>query len=168
MVRNDERHASALGLKAWEAAEFEFAVLDALLAPIGSRRRLVLVPVGGWDIRTTRPLDLAWRAVATERRALHVATDEEALWRLGQAWMSSGQSVPLHTVEDDGGVAPTLARVVALELAAGFEEVVLIVGRIALTRRRYRLLHDRTADAIAHAVGAMTNTIVGLMNVATV
>lgn len=154
--------------RAKELSEFEFAALDALGVPAGARRRLVVVPVGRFDLRATKPLEYCWRVTAAERRSVHVAVDEQDLWELGDAWMGSDAWLPLHAVEDIGGVAATLARVVEFELAGGFDEVVVVAGRLGLTRRRYRLLHDRTADAIARTVGRIPNALVALMTVATV
>lgn len=138
--------------------------LAAQLLDRDPARRLVLVPVGELDRRVKTALETAWRIRARERRALHVAADEEALWRLGEAWMASGAGSRLHTVESDGGVAATIAKVVEYELASGFDQVVVIVGRVDL-RRVARLLHDRTADAIGAAVSRVPGALAALINV---
>lgn len=131
-------------------------------------RRLVLVTVGRFDLRAMRPLEYSWRLPASDRRALHVATDERGLWALAEVWMAGELSYPLHTVEDGGGVAATIAKVVEYELDSGFDEVVVLVGRVALSRRRYRLLHDRSADEIGRVVATIPGALAAVMTVATV
>ena len=132
----------------------------------GWRARLVIVPVAQFDLRAAEALEYSWRVPALEHRALHVASDEQALWALGREWMRREPGLPLFTVEDDGGVGETIARVVRMELASGFDRVVVIVGRFALGRRVHRLLHDRTSESIAGAVGPIPGALVGLMTVA--
>lgn len=144
------------------------ADLASALGDVEPTGRLVIVPVGSYDLRAKVPLEYSWRIAARERRALHVATDEADLWHLGQAWMESGFDGPLHTVEDDRGVARTIGKVVELELAGGFEQVVVLLGRVALKRRVTRLLHDRTADRIGSVVAGIPGALAAVMNVATV
>lgn len=127
----------------------------------------MIVPVGQFDLRVSEALGQSRRVPAQEHRALHVASDEQSLWALGQAWMARPLGLPLYTVEDDGGVAATIERVVRLELASGFEEVVVVVGRLALRRLSHRLLHDRTSDAIARALAPIPGVLVGVLTVAT-
>jgi hypothetical protein len=129
-------------------------------------RRLVLVLVGGFDRRTTDALAYSWRIPAHERRALHVATDEREVWALADAWMGSRAPYRLHMVEDDGGVAATVRRVVELERDGGFDEVVVIVGRLGLRRRWHSLLHDRTADAIRRTLEGVDGVVPTVMTVA--
>src|SRR5262249_18493512 len=126
----------------------EFGLGDELAEYDTIGRRLVLVPVGGLDLRAVRPVELAWRIPAQERRAVHVVTDEAAATELATGWMQRDLSFPLYFVENKGGVAETIASLVTLDLCAGFDEVVVLAGRLDIRRRRYRLLHDRTADAI--------------------
>jgi hypothetical protein len=151
------------------------ARLWAELGEVDPRRRLLLVPVGGFDRRATMPVEFSWRIAAADRRALHVAEDEDALWRLGESWMASPlcPTVPLHMVEYNGSVAQTIGRVVEYELASGFEQVVVVLGRVAFTRgmgglpRVTRLLHDRTADRIGATVAAIPGALAAVMNVVT-
>jgi hypothetical protein len=129
-------------------------------------RRLVLVPVGHFDLRATRPLEYSWRIPAGDRRALHVATDERALWELADAWMASQAFHQLHTVENDGGVGRTVAKVVEYELASGFDQVVVLAGRLLPRGRWHRLLHDGTAEAIGRAVAPLPGALAALMTIA--
>lgn len=141
--------------------------LKGLIVPIAGRRRLVIVPVGRVDLRALRPANYVARIPAAERRAVHVTVDEARLRELGEAWMSHGTPLPLQIVKNDGGVASTLARVVEVELAGGFDEVLVVVGRLGLRSRGQYRWHDRTADDIARVVGENPRALVGLMTVAT-
>jgi hypothetical protein len=144
-----------------------WSALSERLGDVDPARRLVVIPVGELDLRAATALDYAWRVSARERKALHVAVDEDALWRLGRAWMASGIGWPLHTVENDGGVGRTIAKAVEFELASGFEQVVVLAGRVDFRRRAARLLHDRTADRIGSAVARVPGAIGAVMNVRT-
>lgn len=129
-------------------------------------RRLVLVAVGVLDQRAVKPLEQAWRIPAVERRALHVVTDDSAANVLAREWMGRDLSLPLHFVEDEGGVGVTIAQAVRIELAGDFDDVVVLAGRLALPRRLHRLLHDGTADRISRALARVPSVQVGVVNVA--
>jgi hypothetical protein len=135
------------------------------LAPGAGHRRLVLIPVGGFDRRTVQSVEVARQLPAAECRAIHVSTNRRALWRLGEGWQGIELGVPLLVVDDEGGVAATVAQHVAAELAGAFDEVVLIVGRMALRGRYHRLLHDGTGEAIAQAVEEIPNATVAMLTV---
>jgi hypothetical protein len=127
----------------------------------------VLVLVGRLDRRATQPFEYAWRIPARERRALHVAIDERELWELTDAWTAWAVSSPLHTVENDGGLARTTAKVVEYELDSGFDEVVVLAGRLGRRRCWHRLLHHRRADAIGRAMASIPGAFAALMTVTT-
>lgn len=131
-------------------------------------RRLVLVLVDRFDLRASRPMEHAWRVPAHERRALHVATDPEGVWSLADTWMTRRPSIPLHMVESDGGVASTVRRVVEFELASGYDEVVVLVGRLSVRSRLRRLLHDRSADRISAVLSGLPGVTTAVMTVAVV
>jgi hypothetical protein len=127
--------------------------------------RLVLVPVGAWDLRTVRAVERALSIPARERRALHVVANDSATRVLLEAWPRDDAPLPLSFVENDGGIPATIARVVHIELAGGFDEVVLIAGRLALQGPFEWLLHDHTAARIGRAVSPIPATIAGLVAV---
>jgi hypothetical protein len=112
-------------------------------------------------------LDYASRIPADERQAIHVVINEEELHELGGAWMARNIPYSLSVVDDAGGVARTIGGVVEDALHSGFDEVIVLVGRVGL-QRRHRLLHDRTADAIGRVVGTIPGAITAMMTVATV
>lgn len=130
--------------------------------------RLVLVLVDRLDLRAVRALEEAWRIPAHERRALHVAVDDDNVWSLADAWMSERPALPLHMVENDGGVAASVRRVVEHERDAGFDEIVVLMGRLGVRGRFRRLLHDHSADAIAAALAGLTGVTTAVTTVALV
>ncbi len=164
MASSHNRMPSSIGPDL-EGDERLVRVVDLLAHEADASRRLVIVLVGRFDLRVTVPLEHAWRIPARDRRALHVAEGDEGLWELGQQWMEHVASFPLYMVENDGGVAESVARVVERELSA-FDEIVVLGGRINLGRRFHRLLHDRTADAIARLLTGMPGVVVALTTVA--
>lgn len=124
-------------------------------------RRLVLLLVGGYDRRATVALAQAWRIPARERRALHVAVDERRLRELGEAWMVNQPSMPLFTVENDGGVAASVARVARIETQS-FDEVVVLAGRLFVPGLLGRLAHDHTAEKISRSLVGIPRVTVAL------
>lgn len=125
--------------------------------------RLVIVPVSRLDARATRLLEYSRRIEACEHHALHVTKGSAEVWELGEAWMGRRPGLPLRTVDNDGGVATTVARVVELELAAGYDEVVVLIGRVGLRSRLHRCWRNRVADRIATAVSCIPGAVVAVM-----
>ena len=137
---------------------------DFVLESERAAARLVLVPVGAWDLRTVRAVERAQTIPARQRRALHVVGNDRVTDALLRAWPRGG-AFPLSFVENDGGVPATIARVVQLELVSGFDEVVVIAGRLTLQSPLERLVHDRTASRIGRAVSPIPATFTGLVGV---
>jgi hypothetical protein len=127
--------------------------------------RLVLVPVGAWDLRTLRAAERAQSIPARARRALHVVGNDRVTHALLRAWPRNGGPFPLSFVENDGGIPATIARVVELELVSGFDEVVVIAGRLTLQGPLEWLVHDHTASRIGRAVSPIPATVTGLVAV---
>jgi hypothetical protein len=132
------------------------------------RRRLVLIPVRELDLRATAALAYAAQIDADDRRAVHVVEDEQLMQELGTTWMAHGISWPLSVVDDVGGVAATIGSLVEHELDSGFNEVVVLVGQLAVRHRWHRLLHDRTGEAIGRVVDAIPGALTAMMIVAAV
>lgn len=131
-------------------------------------RRVVVVPVGRFDLRATLPLQQAQRITADQLVAVHVQVNETVLWQLGQAWMDASPGVPLHVVASDGGVARTITRVVEGALTVGYGEVIVLIGCVAFRHRYQQLVHSRMADSIARAVERIPGATVAVCTVATV
>jgi hypothetical protein len=117
-------------------------------------QRAVIVAVGSPDRRTMAALECASWIDADVRRAVHVATDSDDVDALGTWWMDVQPfGFALEMVDDGGDIASSVAASAHEQVAAGFEEVVVVVGSLCMHGvSRRRLLHDRTAEAISAAV----------------
>jgi amino acid transporter len=119
-------------------------------------RHVVIVLVDRLDLAVTRALRYAGSLRPTEIRAVHLMIDSEVANELEQAWLERGigDRVPLAIVE-----CPDRRLVRAAgELALGVvvqdrAEVTVLLPRRTFRRLSQRLLHDRTADRIATALG---------------
>ncbi len=139
-----------------EGRDLEFAVDPALL-PDAVREpavvsRTVVVPVGAFDRRAALALRYLALVPAERVRIVHVETNAVAARALGLAWMRAmPNGWPIEFLPSRGGVAPTVATVVAEERQRG-ADVVVLVGELSMPGLARRLLHDRTARQIAAAV----------------
>jgi hypothetical protein len=128
--------------------------------------RLVLVPVGRFDRRAGRALTVARGIPARVHRAVHVTDDVAVARTLTDAWHDNQIELPLTFVENEGGVAATIARVVEMEIAAGFDEVLVIAGQYARQGPVDWIGHDGTAARISRAVRPIPAALTGLVAVA--
>lgn len=132
-------------------------VVDPALLPDAVREpapvhRTVVVPVGAFDRRAALALRYLALVPADRVRIVHVETNAVAARKLGLAWMRAmPNGWPIELVPSQGGVATTVAAIVAQERCAG-AEVVLLVGELSMRGIARRLLHDGTAGRIAAAV----------------
>jgi amino acid transporter len=136
-----------------EAVELEHDAHTAATAPI-LRRHVVLVLVERLDRSTARALQYARTLAPDELRAVHVAHDLDRADALADEWRRLGLSrLPLELVEcPDRRITRSVLQVVADELSRGDTEVSVLLPRRSYRRAWHKLLHDRTADAIASAV----------------
>jgi amino acid transporter len=119
-------------------------------------RHVVLVLIDRLDLAVIRALRYAGSLRPTELRAVHLMIDSEEAGELERAWIERGlgDRFPLEVVE-----CPDRRLVRAAgELALGVvvqdrAEVTVLLPRRTFPRLSNRLLHDRTADRIAEAVG---------------
>jgi amino acid transporter len=119
-------------------------------------RHVVIVFVDRLDLAVTRALRYAGSLRPTEIRAVHLMIDSDAAAELEAEWVQRGlgDRVPLSVVE-----CPDRRLVRAAgELALGIvvqdrAEVTALLPRRTFRRLSQRLLHDRTADRIASALG---------------
>jgi amino acid transporter len=136
-----------------EAVELEHDARQAATMPV-LRRHVVLVLVERLDRSAARALQYARTLAPDELRAVHVAADLDAAEALADEWRRLGLSrLPLELVEcPDRRITRSVLQVVADELVRGDTEVSVLLPRRSYRRVWHRLLHDRTADAIAGAV----------------
>jgi hypothetical protein len=141
-----------------EAAELAHDARAAAEAPI-LRRHVVLVLVENLDRSAARAIQYARTLTPNELRAVHVAVDLPRAEALAKDWRRLGLArLPLELVDcPDRRLTRCVLEVVAEALADGHTEVSVLIPRRAYRRFWHRLLHDRTADAIAGAMSQLTH-----------
>jgi amino acid transporter len=121
------------------------------------QRNVVLVLVDGLDLAVIKALRYARSLRPVELRAVHLMIDNRHAEELRRAWeQSRAADVPLEVIE----VPDRRIRRAAVELAArtaadGRTEVTIMLPRRTYTPIVGRLLHDRSADAIAQAISEL-------------
>ena len=119
-------------------------------------RHVVLVMIDRLDLAVLRTLRYAGSLRPTEIRAVHLMIDSEVAKKVQQSWIERnlGDRFPLEIVECPDRrlirAAGDLALSTVIEDRA---EVTVLLSRRTFRRLSQRLLHDRTADRIAEAVG---------------
>jgi amino acid transporter len=116
----------------------------------------VLVLVDELDLAVLRALRYAGSIRPTEIRVVHVVLDSEAAERLQQQWLNRGLSerFPLELVDcPDRRLVRTVSELALDTVVQDRAEVTVLLPRRTFRRLSQRLLHDRTADRIAEAVG---------------
>ena len=139
-----------------EATHLERDVPAAMTAPI-LRRHVVLVFVDRLDLASARAIQYARTLTPDELRAVHFVIDEQAARHLAEEWGRLGlQRVPLELVEcPDRRLTRAAVDAVARELADGDTEVSVLLPDRKFNGLWHRILHDRTADAIAEEVSRL-------------
>jgi len=139
-----------------EAHELAQNARSAAEAPI-LRRHVVLVLVEDLDQSAARAIQYARTLAPDELRAVHIAVDLPRAEALAEDWQRLGlKRLPLELVDcPDRRLTRSVLEVVAEALAGGQTEVTVLIPRLAHRRLWHRLLHDRTADAIAGAVSQL-------------
>jgi hypothetical protein len=136
-----------------EAAHLEADVPAAARAPI-LRRHVVMVFVDRLDLAAARAIQYARTLTPDELRAVHFVLDDEAARHLADEWARLGlHRVQLELVEcPDRRLTRTAVETVAREVADGETEVSVLLPDRKFNGLWHRVLHDRTADAIAKQV----------------
>jgi amino acid transporter len=119
-------------------------------------RHTVLVFVDRLDLAVLRGLRYASSLRPTEVRAVHVMIDGPVADRLQRAWIERGigDRVPLEIVEcPDRRLVRAIAERTLDAVVQDRAEVTVLLPRRTYRRLWGRLLHDRSADRIAAAVG---------------
>jgi amino acid transporter len=129
------------------------------------RRHVVLVLVDTLDRAAARAIQYARTLHPDELKAVHIAVDLYKAEQLAEEWRALGLTrLPLELVDcPDRRLTHSVLEVVAESLADGDTEVSVLVPRLEHRRLWHRLLHDRTADAIADAVGRLAHANVTIV-----
>ncbi|NNN00689.1 MAG: amino acid permease [Acidimicrobiaceae bacterium] len=135
--------------KAFEAVSGRFATMRI-------RMNRVVIFVDNYDLATERALLYCVSLNAYSLRAVHFDIDPIVTKRLERSWGSPGTAsanITLETVEcDDRRVDRAALELVADVVRDPEVFCMVILPRRGFVSRLQRLLHDRTADAIAGAV----------------
>ncbi len=119
-------------------------------------RHTVLVLVDRLDLAVLRALRYAGSLRPTDIRAVHVSLDNEAARRLEMDWIARGLAdrFALAVVEcPDRRLIRAVMRLALNTALRDRAEVTVLLPRRTFSALSQRLLHDRTADRIAAAVG---------------
>jgi len=136
-----------------EGMELQEDAPRACVAPI-LRRHVVVVLVGQLDLATARAIQYARTLAPDELRAVHFVVDSARANDLRDAWTELGLSrVPLDVIDcPDRRLTRAAVELVCDLLSDGETEVTVLLPRVEHERVWHRLLHDRTAGAIARAL----------------
>jgi amino acid transporter len=119
-------------------------------------RHTVLVLVDRLDLAVLRALRYGGSLRPTEIRAVHLMIDDQVAKALQQDWIDRclGDRFPLSIVEcPDRRLVRSAAELALDTVIQDRAEVTVLLPRRTFRRLSQRLLHDRTADRIAAAVG---------------
>jgi hypothetical protein len=137
----------------FEAHALEEDAPKAAVRPILGRH-VVLILVDRLDLSAARAIQYARAMTPDEIRAVHFVIDSQHAAVLTEEWRRLGLSrVPLELVDcPDRRLTRAAVELCAEVLSDGNTEVSLLLPHIVHGRTWHRLLHDRTAEAIAAAV----------------
>jgi amino acid transporter len=119
-------------------------------------RHTVLVMIDRLDVAVLRTLRYAGSLRPTEIRAVHLMIDSEVAKGLQQSWIARnlGDRFPLEIIEcPDRRLVRAAGELALTTVIEDRAEVTVLLSRRTFRRLSQRLLHDRTADRIAEAVG---------------
>jgi len=141
---------------ATEQTELEEGALDACEVPV-LRRHAVIVLIDRLDLATARAIQYARTLTPDTLRIVHFAVDPKEPALLEHEWRRLGLSrLPLDIIEcPDRRLARASLELAAEAAADGQTEVTILLPRRGFTGGWRRLLHDRSADRIAAAVGIL-------------
>ena len=136
-----------------EVVELREDASRAVQAPI-LRRHVVFVLIDDLSVAAARAVQYARTLTPDELRAVHFALDPIRANELRRIWSNLGLArVPLDVIEcRDRRLTRAAVELVAEAVADGETEVTVLLPRVERTARWHKLLHDRTADAVAGAL----------------
>src|ERR1700693_2130967 len=139
-----------------EEKQLETGAVAATEAPV-LQRHVVVVLVGRLDMASARAIQYARTLRPDELRVVHFNIDAAATEALNDEWSRLGLAhLPLDIVEcRDRRVERAALEYVADVVADGETECTVLLPRRTFQSRLERVLHDRTADRIADAVGTV-------------
>ncbi len=126
--------------------------------PMHYARHVVLVFVDRLDLAVLRSLRYAGSLRPTEVRAVHIMVDDVEAHDLERAWIERGlgDRVPLEVVEcPDRRLVRSAAEIAVDTVLQEHAEVTVLLPRRTFHRISQRLLHDRSADRLAEALGRL-------------
>ncbi|MHB8489551.1 MAG: amino acid permease [Candidatus Dormibacteria bacterium] len=141
-----------------EEKQLETGAVAAAEAPV-LQRHVVLVLVGQLDMAAARAVQYARTLRPDEVRVVHFNIDAAATEQLKEEWSRLGLAhLPLDILEcRDRRLERAALEYVADIVADGKTECTVLLPRRAFHSRLARVLHDRTADRIADAVGGVAH-----------
>ena len=137
-----------------EKEQLSVGARDAAQVPV-LRKHSVIVLIDSLDRAAARAMQYGRTLMPDELRAVHIAVDPIRAERLAVEWGELPlKRFALELVEcPDRRVAHTALQIVSDEAADGNTEVTVLLPRREFASAWHRLFHDRTADAIADALG---------------
>jgi amino acid transporter len=141
-----------------EEKQLETGAVAATEAPV-LQRHVVVVLVGRLDMASARAIQYARTLRPDELRVVHFNIDAAATEELNEEWSRLGLAhLPLDIVEcRDRRLERAALEYVADVVTDGKTECTVLLPRRAFHSRLQRVLHDRTADRIADAVGTVAH-----------
>lgn len=141
-----------------EEKQLETGAVAATEAPV-LPRHVVVVLVGQLDMAAARAIQYARTLRPDELRVVHFNIDTAATEELKEEWSRLGLAhLPLDILEcRDRRLERGALEYVADLVADGKTECTVLLPRRAFHSRLQRVLHDRTADRIADAVGTVAH-----------
>ena len=136
-----------------EAAELREDAPKAATAPI-LQRHVVLILLDQLDMAGARAIQYGRSMNPDEIRAVHFSVDPAHANDLRRAWSDLGLArVPLDIIDTpDRRLTRAAVELVADLLSDGETEVSVLLPHLQHDRSWHKLLHDRTADALAKAL----------------
>ena len=116
-------------------------------------RRAVLVLIDSYDLATIAALRYAKSLHPSSLRAVHFSLDSTRADKIRRQWLEAATGVPLELADcPDRRLAHAAARLAAAEATTPGTHVTVVLPRRSYPVVASRLLHDHTADRIAHVV----------------
>jgi amino acid transporter len=131
------------------------ASADRATETVPLRRNVVYVLVDRYDLAAARAVQYARSLNPAELRAVHFDVDPLVTRELEETWAEVGpRNLTLDVIECPDRRIERAALELAAEAASPIDtECTIVLPRRSFSTRLERLLHDRTADSIAEAVG---------------